>query len=157
ALGFVLFALTMAILVSTDRLLLFLGKTVSWTDPLDPSSAKNPPPSSPASPRSRSKLMGLPAGWALAGPVAAAYLVPVLLQAGDYQMGAWVGRVSTVFTGDSMIESYKALADDTLPDKVDKWQRVGASELQSRPVGNAFGLYSRVWRYQAGTGGLTAT
>ncbi len=154
-LGFVLFALTLAILVSTDRLLLFLGKTVTWNDPLDPKNVAKAAAAHAAASRTRGRLAGLPTGWALAGPVAVAYVLPILLQAGDYQMGALVGQVKTVFTGDALIEAYKNLPEDTLPEKIDRWQRVGNSELESRPVGNAFGLYSRAWRYQMGN--LNAT
>jgi hypothetical protein len=109
-LGILLFALTLALVASTDRLLMFLGTTVSWGRPTNKVSAPLRP--SGAEP--------LSVTWGLFVPVALAYGVLMVFQAGDYGIG------ESILDGDLVPVAREAFLDaDDMPSDPDVLQELG--------------------------------
>jgi exosortase len=145
--GFVLFALTLAVLASTDRLLLFLGTAVRWGG--WPSEAEPEAAAAPAEgPAARA-----PPGWAAAAPALAAYGALVLFQAGELGPGG-----GGLFGDSPLVAYYNGFGPADLPERVGPWVRQPDATFEARDRDNPldpFGAHSRAWRYQK-DGGLTA-
>jgi exosortase len=143
AFGFVLFGLTLSLLASTDRFLLFLGTAVRWGHARHDAAPAAAPPAEPAA---RPRL-----GWAAVTPAVAAYAVLVLFQVGDLGLGGGVSE-------SSLVAYYNGFQHGDLPERVGPWVRQPADTFDIRDRENPldpFGAHSRVWRYQK-DGGLTA-
>lgn len=140
-LGILLFALTLALVASTDRLLMFLGTTISW------GSAKSKV-SAPLRPTGAAPFS---ATWSLVAPAALAYGVLMIFQAGDYGIGESVPE-------SKLIASYNAFSAGTMPDELVGWKKgSGATAFtvrDSKDIFDNYGEHSKTWRYQRGN--LTA-
>jgi exosortase len=136
-LGIVLFALTLALIASTDRLLMFLGSTIQWGEPKNRVSAPLRPTG--AAPFS--------VGWNAVAMIAVAYGILVLFQAGDYGIGDSVPE-------SRLIASYNEFSKDTIPSEFSGWKlSPGASAFttrKSKDIYDNYGENSRTWRYQKG-------
>jgi exosortase len=143
-LGILLFALTLALVASTDRLLMFLGTTVSW------GSAKN----KVSAPLRPSGAEPLSVTWGLFVPVALAYGVLMVFQAGDYGIGESIPE-------SKLISSYNAFSASTMPDELLGWKKSTGSTAfavrDSKEIFDNYGEHSRTWRYQNQRGNLAAT
>jgi exosortase len=137
-LGVVLFALTLALIASTDRLLLFIGSTVRW-------GAEKPAFKAPMRP---SGVAPFTMSWSSFTPIAVAYGLLILFQIGDYGIGS--GSIPE----SRLIASYNNFNASTLPDDIQGWKRsTGRSAFTTRDDDDLFhlhGAHSRSWRYQRG-------
>jgi exosortase len=132
--GFALFGLTLGLVASTDRLLVFLGRRPRKELPRP--ARPEAPPAGPAAARP---------GWFGAWPATAAYVALALVQVGALPEFLDL----TQYSGSQLSERFNALEVDALPERVGPWQRQGQS-IEKRDSGDPFGEFSRVWRYQAG-------
>jgi exosortase len=141
-LGILLFALTLSLVASTDRLLMFLGTTVSW-------GRANKSVSAPLRP-SGAEPLGVT--WGLFVPVALAYGVLMVFQAGDYGIGESIPE-------SKLIASYNAFSAGTMPDELLGWKKgtgtTAFSIRDSKEIFDNYGEHSRTWRYTRGN--LAAT
>jgi exosortase/archaeosortase family protein len=143
-LGFILFGLVLLLLASTDRLLMFLGTSLTWGE----KKAVIPPATPAAEPAAVSPTRR---GWSFAVPVAAAYALLVLLQAAGYAAG--IGQLTRNPFDAKVVEVSNGFAADTLPAAIGTWQRDPKSGFTTRDEPEMYYAdHSRSWTYaRAGT------
>jgi exosortase len=134
-LGMGVFVMTMLLIVSTDRLLAYLvpfsvagfgGEAASAPSPVKP--VQSPPPRT--------------APWRLALPMLIAGIFAGLATMGDL-------RALARPASDWKQARLKDVPEDFLPARWGEWQRTGFTE-KTRPSGDPFGGFSRIWHYQNG-------
>lgn len=138
-LGIVLFALTLALIASTDRLFLFLGSTVKWGS------------SDKARFESQSRPSGAPPftmTWGGFAAVAVAYGLLIAFQIGDYGFGS--GNVPE----SRMIAGFNSFNAATMPDEIGGWRKMTSpsafTAADREDLLDVHGAHSRSWRYQRG-------
>jgi exosortase len=132
AVGLALFAVVLALVASTDKLLQFLAA------PPSPSAA----PAGPALPAPEGPPARRP--WFASWPVALAFLLPAA-----FHLWAYGGLVPREWpTADGALAS---LGDDALPARCEAWERQGFT-TEARKPGSAYGEFSRIWTYGHGGG-----
>jgi exosortase len=133
-LGILLFAMTLGLIVSTDRLFAFIGTTIDW--------GKRDHSVRPALRPTGAPLFNV--SWGTVAIVAAAYGGLILFQAGDYGLGDSVPE-------SKLIASYNAFSETTMPEELDGWRRAtGSTAFTARDAKEAlvvFGDHSRSWKY----------
>src|SRR5262249_31416119 len=128
ALGFGLFAVVLALVASTDKLLQFLAP------PAAPPAGPAPPPDAPREGRP-------PRPWFASWPWAVAFLL-----LGAFHLWAHGGVGShDAAAGESLV----ALGDEAVPPRCATWERQ-AFATETRTPGSAFGEFSRTWTYARG-------
>lgn len=136
-LGIFLFVLTLLLIASTDRLLLFMGSTISWGE--QKTKVVAPLRATGAAPFSVT--------WRTAAIVAAAYGVLVLFQIGDYGIGDSVPE-------SRLIASYNQFSKGTIPEEFAGWKLASTSNAfttrKSADIFDNYGENSRTWRFQRG-------
>lgn len=145
-LGLGLFALVLLLLASTDRLLLFLGTSVSFGR----SKAAPAVPPVAAAPVEASAVRAR-RSWSFALPVAVAYSALVLLQAVGYAAG--VGDyVRPVFDA-RVVEVCNGFDADTLPVDLANWKRDPKTGFTKRDTPEMYYAdHSRTWIYASRRG-----
>lgn len=137
-LGIVLFALTLGLIASTDRLLLFLGSTVKW-------GSGKPKFEGAVRP---SGVAPFSMTWAGFVPVAIAYGLLIVFQIGDRSFGSSTVPESKIVAG------FNNFTADTMPGEIAGWQRMTTpSSFISSDRADLFdvhGAHSRAWRFQRG-------
>jgi exosortase len=149
-LGLILFGLVLLLLASTDRLLLFLGTSVSWGKkavPLVPAAPPAPADTSRTRPRR---------AWAFALPVAVAYAALVLLQAVGYAAG--IGEYARPIFDARVVEVCNAFDADALPAAIGNWQRDPKNGFAKRDAAEMYYAdHSRTWIYSRGGTRMTVS
>jgi exosortase len=134
AVGLALFAVVLALVASTDRLLQFLAET-----------REAAPPS--AAPPGPAPLIPARHPWFASWPVAVAFLLPAAFHVWAYGGGGpRVGRAATA--------ALASLSAETLPARCAAWERQGFA-TETRDPGSPYGQFSSLWTY--GHGASTAT
>jgi exosortase len=136
-LGFVLFAMVLALMFSTNQFLRFLGTAVRWGEAA-------PVPDDDLSPISEAGP-ARPLRWGVVAPALAAYGVLLLFQLGEMQLGAAV-------TESSLVKYYNTWKADELPGQIGGWVRQKDFSFESRDRDNPFGAHSRTWQYRSKSG-----
>jgi exosortase/archaeosortase family protein len=139
-LGFVLFAIALGLIWSSDRLLMFLASSRS--------ASATPAPSDDANGQTASigwgdLLAGVRGSWLASWLAGGAF--GVLLAAHLVVHGFGSATVTAVPSVDM-----SRLRADSLPESLDGWKRE-KFEAVSRNPGSAFGEFSRTWTYRAET------
>lgn len=139
-LGFVLFALVLLLLVSTDRFLLFIGTSVAWgaRKSVIPLVATHPEPAEPAPGRG---------GWGLALPVTVAYGLLVLLQGAGYAAG--LGEQSRYSFNAQIVALCNGFDSASLPATIGAWTRDPKTSFTKRDEPEMYyAEHSRSWQFQ---------
>ncbi len=139
AVGFVLFLVCFGLVVSSDRLLLFL--TATGQHFLSHFADGQLPQFGGHASRTR---WSLPARTWLTSPVA---LVPFAVL-GLLQLGLDWAYPHTAPTAD--VAEPLPIGTETLPAELAGWQRVGEVQRKTRAEGRMYGLFSHVWTYRRG-------
>jgi exosortase len=129
AVGFGLFALVLALVWSTDKLLQFLA----------------PPPATkprPAAPNDGPREALRPRPWFAAWPCALAFLL-----LGAFHLWAYGGPVSRDVAASGSLVS---VDEEAAPARCAGWERQGKGKPERRTPGSAFGEFSVVWAYARG-------
>lgn len=137
-LGIVLFALTLGLIASTDRLLLFIGSTVKWGS--DKSRFEAAPRASGAPVFSMT--------WAGFATVAVAYGLLIAFQVGDRSFGGSTVPESRIVAG------FNNYTGATMPDEIAGWQKLTTpssfTSMDREDLFDVHGAHSRSWRFQRG-------
>jgi exosortase len=137
--GFLLFGLVLAMMYSTNQLLMFIGTAVRWGDAPAPAADVPAPPTHDS--------LRPPVRWATVAPALAAYGLLLAFQVGEYQLGE--GQV----TESQLVQVYNGWTESDLPEQIGAWQRKsGDGKFESRNRDNPFGAHSHTWRYQTQNG-----
>jgi exosortase len=136
-LGFVLFAMILGLMYSTNQLLKFLATTVRWGKAEVAPSDDLPPPAEEAPPRTW--------GWAKLAPAMACYGLLAVFQFGERQLGAVVSE-------SEQVKSFNNWTIDDMPEYIGGWSRQKDSKFDVRDSDNPFGAHSRTWQYKSNTG-----
>jgi exosortase len=145
-LGLILFGLVLLLLASTDRLLLFLGTSLTWGDAkaASPGTPAPPPPAEATPVRARRS-------WSFAMPVAVAYAALVLLQAVGYAAG--IGDAARPVFDARVVEVCDGFDADTLAATIGNWQRDPKSGFTKRDTPEMYYAdHSRTWVYASRRG-----
>jgi len=137
ALGYLLFALALALIVSTHRLLLFFTPFAnSEADPPQPGLEPNPEADGPtwATLLNQSKLNS----WIVGGAFGVLLVTHFAVYGVPQQF---------VFSKDYANENVKKLTENTMPNELGGWKRDKWNE-EKRSLSNAFGEFSKSWYYQ---------
>jgi exosortase len=136
--GFLLFAMVLGLMYSTNRFLMFLGTTIRWGDQAPLSEDDPVPPTDAPPPHTVS--------WVTAMPCLALYGVLVLFQAGEVKLGA-------VGTESEMVKFFNGWDKEYLPPVIGAgWKQQGDSNFEKRDRDNPFGAHSRTWQYHHPSG-----
>ena len=138
ALGAGLFVAVLALVWSTDRLLLFLAAPAA-TAPPKPAAGPAAPASADAGPRRPPR--SVPAVWAFG----VLYALLLLAHFGLYGAPA----ADAPAEGGPVAAAVERLDAASMPDQFERWQRLNYAPATRNP-GSAFGENSRTWSYQAG-------
>jgi exosortase len=133
AVGFGLFAVVLALVVSTDKLLQFLAEA----RPTVPS-----PGAFPAEPTAPVPVSPARRPWFASWPVALAFLLPAA-----FHVWAYGGVVAREWP--TAGEAVASLDGDSLPARCADWERQGFA-TETRNPGSAYGEFSRTWSYAHG-------
>lgn len=137
--GALLFALTLFLLWSTDRFLMFLGRSDV------PRRRFEPLELTPQVRQSRwETALGLAGAWYRSIPIAALFGVLVALQVAERY--ALSSRVP--YSGSALSKLYQDIKTDLLPERVGDWKRPEELQELKRPAGNPLGEFSRLWKYR---------
>jgi exosortase len=137
--GIFLFALTLFLLWSTDRFLMFLGRSDVPKRRLEPLEL------TPQARESRlDAALALAGAWYRSIPVAALFAVLLAVQLAENY--ALASRVP--YSGSALSKLYEDIKLDLLPERVGDWKRPAELREEKRPPGNPLGEFSRIWTYK---------
>lgn len=135
-LGSTLFAICLALIVSTDRLLLFFLPEGLFTR--ERAGFADDDVQRPLPDYGKTRLPNLSRTWVVCRPILALYVVFALFQ--------WLPVWSVAQPIPVAMES---LGADTLPKQWNGWEQV-AFDVEQREGGSQWGEFSQIWYYQAG-------
>ena len=144
--GVLLFLMTLFMLWSTDRFLMFLGQSSL------PERRTAPLPMTADNAESGWRFaIAQPGAWMQSFAIAGLFGFLLLLQG----MDLFSILVRALTPARRVAKLYQGVDADTMPEKVGMWTRVGKFETPVRPPGDVMGQYSRVWSYRVNP--VTAT
>lgn len=141
--GLLLFALTLVFLWSTDRLLMFFGRS-------DEPKRRHEPAKVPPTETTREQAMSLSGAFYRSVPLAGAFAALAAVQVAEIIA---VARQAP-YSGSALSALYKKIDVATLPEKFGPWKRPAEVKSEQRPTGSPMGEFSQTWRYQAGPSDL---
>jgi exosortase/archaeosortase family protein len=138
--GIVLFLLTLFMLWSTDRFLMFLGQSDL------PKRRTEPMPATSESLQSSWRMtLAQPTAWLMSYGIAGAFGVLVAMQALDL----YALFVRLPYSGSALAKLYEDVDLNTMPERFGPWHRGPDLQKLARPAGDPLGQYSRAWHYRA--------
>lgn len=134
--GMFLFGLTLLFLWSTDRLLMFFGRST------DPQRRFEPSPVAPSE-SSISSAFSMSGAYYASAPLAAIFAV-----FGGLQVAELMLTKQAPYSGSALSKIYRQMTVDVLPERFGAWQRPEKITSASRSAGNPMGEFSEAWLYR---------
>lgn len=134
-LGMALFGLTLGLLWSTDRLILFFAR------PTAEKLAEKAPPKVDWN-AVAAEVTAAPGAWYASPVVASAFGLLLALQIVERVMTASVAP----FSGSELSKFYETIDVTTLPKSLGKWEQL-TNQFGTRDADNLYGEFSKTWRY----------
>lgn len=137
-LGMLLFAVTLLLIWSTDRLLMFIGRSSLPVRRFEPLNA------SPAALESGFRMgVNLDGAWYRSVPIAVACSVMIAAQAIEW----WAYSTQVPYSGSALSKLYDKIDVAVLPETFGRWARPKELAIEQREATNPLGQYSRIWKF----------
>jgi exosortase len=137
-LGILLFGLTLLLLWSSDRFLMFLGRSDATRRRYEPAAISSNTASS-----GLASLLNLSQAFYRSMPIATLFGLALAVQ-----LAEWVAVARRVpYSGSALSKLYQNMNVDLLPKQVQQWHRPEKVQFAKRETGNPLGEFSQVWIY----------
>lgn len=137
-LGLLLFAVTLFFIWSTDRLLMFFGRSDANQRRFEAVNIN-----APALQAGVGALSRVSGAWYRSVLLGSLFGLLVAVQAAEW----YAYRTRVPYSGSALSKLYNQMEVSTLPETVGRWKRAEKIDNSQRPPGHAFGEFSRLWRY----------